>query len=116
MIESPTPCITVSAQPGHEVLASSASFRDLVRRTFREDEEVSCRDLLSCGSDGADACNGESCPLVRVYRSEDKLLEHVPVRLRADGSLLSTEAHFFALWEPWDSYVSIWFGTTDAYE
>lgn len=118
MIESPTPCITVSANPDRQVLAVSASFRELVdyRVEPDEDERLSCWDLLSCGTIGSDLCHCESCPLVKVYRSEEKFLENVPVRLRSRDSLIPTTAQFCALWEPWGSYVSVWIGPADAYE
>lgn len=116
MIESATPCITVSVKPGFHVLAASATFTELVSRNVGEDEEVSCWDLLSCSSSGVDRCQAESCPLVMVYRSEEKFLENVPVYLRSNGNLVPTTAQFCALWEPWGSYVSIWFGPADAYE
>lgn len=118
MIESPTPCITVSANPDHHVLAVSASFRQMVdcKPEEENDEKLSCQDLIWCGSRGADGCPAETCPVVKVYRSEEKFLENVPVHLRSNGDLIPTTAQFSALWEPWGSYVSVWFGPADAYE
>lgn len=116
MIEYPTPCVTISARANHQVLAISAGFREMVGRAHDEgDEQFTCGDLLCCG-EAEGSCQVEDCPLVRVYRCEDKYLEDVPVRLRLNGDLVPTRAHFFALWEPWESYVSVWFGAADAYE
>ncbi len=124
MIEQPTPCITVSVDPGHRVLAASRTFLDMVGRRIREEDEIHCYDLLSCGGvnvppgtfTGSDLCQAEGCPLVRVYRCEEKFLGNVPVHVRENGNLVPTTAQFCALWEPWGSYVSVWFGAEDAYE
>ncbi len=116
MIESPTPCITVSVDPGHRILAASHSFQQLVGREIEEEEELHCTDLISCGSNGHDPCQLDRCPLVKVYRCEEKFLEDVPVSLRQNGDLVPTTAQFCALWEPWGSYVSVWFGPAEAYE